>query len=184
MVAVGDKLVVVGGWQMKGKDEKAVWHDTSLTLDLSTAKPEWKSVPQPFKHRALTAAALGTKVYVVGGLGAEGGDKRVDVLDVATGKWGEGPAMPGGERVAFSPAACTVRGRLVLNTSEGPVYRLSEKGDAWEKVGEAAKKRIVARLIPFGADRVILLGGASGGGNADSLEVISVTKPEKAPGGR
>ena len=107
---------------------------------------------------------------------SDGGDKRVDVLDVATGKWSEGPAMPGGERVAFSPAACTVSSRLILNTSEGPVYRLNEKGDAWEKVGEAAKKRIVARLIPFGADRVILLGGAGGGSNVDALEVLKLAE--------
>jgi hypothetical protein len=184
VVVVGDKLVVVGGWQMKGKDNASTWHDTALILDLAAAKPEWKSIPQPFKRRALTAAAIGTKLYVIGGLGADGGDKRVDVLDVATGKWSEGPQMPGGDRVAFSPAACTVNGRLILNTSEGTVFRLSEKGDAWDKVGEAEKKRIVARLIPLGADRVILLGGASGGANADSLEVIAITKPEKMSGGR
>jgi hypothetical protein len=184
VVAVGDKLVVVGGWQMKGKGEKPVWHDAALVLDLSAKELKWQAVPQPFKRRALTAAAIGAKVYVVGGLGADGGDRRVDVLDVATGKWSEGPAMPGGERVAFSPAACTVGGRLILNTSEGPVYRLSEKGDGWEKVAEAAKKRIVARLVPFGTDRAILLGGASGGSNADSLEVISFGKPEKVSGGR
>lgn len=184
VVVVGDKLVVVGGWQMQGKGEASVWHDTALVLDLAAAKLELKSIPQPFKRRALTAAALGTKVYVVGGLGADGGDKRVDILDVATGKWSEGPTMPGGERVAFSPAACAVRSRLILNTSEGTVYRLSEKGDAWEKVAEATKKRIVARLIPFGADRVILLGGAGGGSNVDMLEVIALSKSEKVPGGR
>jgi N-acetylneuraminic acid mutarotase len=184
VVAVGDKLLVVGGWQLKGKDTTPAWHDTALILDLTSAKPEWKSIPQPFKRRALTAAVLGTKVYVIGGLGATGGDKRVDVLDVATGKWSEGPTMPGGDRVAFSPAACAVRNRIVLNTSEGLVYRLSEKGDAWEKVGESAKKRVVARMVPFGADRAILLGGASGGANADSLEVISFAGAEKTPGGR
>jgi hypothetical protein len=181
---VGDKLVVVGGWQMKGKGEKPVWHDTALVLDLSARELKWEPVPQPFQRRALTASAIGTKVYVVGGLGADGGDRRVDVLDVATGKWSEGPAMPGGERVAFSPAACTVGGRLILNTSEGPVYRLNEKADDWEKVGEAGKRRIVARLVPFGPDRAILLGGASGGSNADSLEVISFGKSEKVSGGR
>ena len=128
------------------------------------------------------AAAVGTKVYVIAGLGADGGDRRVDVLDLATGKWSEGPDLPGSDRVAFSPAACNLGGRLVVNTSAGPLYRLTEKGDGWEKVGEAATKRIVARLIPFGSDRVILLGGASGGANADSLEVIALTKPEKVTG--
>jgi N-acetylneuraminic acid mutarotase len=176
VVVVGDRLVVVGGWQMKGKDTSPVWHDTALVLDLAAAKLEWKQIPQPFKRRALTAAALGNKVYVIAGLGADGGDKRIDVLDLATGKWGEAPAIPGGERVAFSPAACAVNGRLVVNTSEGPLYRLNTAGDGWEKVGEATKKRIVARLIPLGTDRVLLVGGAGGGANVDAIEVIRLAE--------
>jgi N-acetylneuraminic acid mutarotase len=180
LVVAGDKLVVVGGWQMRGKGESSEWHDTALILDLAAAKLEWKSIPQPFKRRALTATAIGTKVYVLAGLGADGGDKRVDILDVATNKWSEGPAIPGNDRVAFSPAACTVNGRIVLNTSEGSVYQLTLKGDVWEKVGEASKKRIVARLVPFGTHRVVLLGGASGPANADSLEVITLREKGEA----
>jgi N-acetylneuraminic acid mutarotase len=174
VVVAGDKLVVVGGWQMKGKDEKSVWHDTALVLDLGATKPEWKSIPQPFQRRALTAAAVGNKVYVLGGLGAGGGDKGVDILDVTTGKWTTGPELPGSDRVAFSPAACAVNGRLVVNTSAGPVFRLNDAGNGWEKVGEASAKRIVARLIPLGKDTVVLVGGASGGANADALEVIKL----------
>lgn len=174
VVAAGDKLVVVGGWQMKGKAEKSSWHDTALVLDLAAKSPEWKAIPQPFKRRALTAAAVGDKVYVVGGLGETGGDKRVDVLDVATGKWTTGPELPGADRVAFSPAACTVNGRLVVNTSEGPVYRLNHKGDGWDKVGEAKTKRIVGRLIPHGPDAVILVGGAGGGANVDAVEIVKL----------
>ena len=93
---------------MKGKGEKSAWHDTALVLDLAAAKPAWKSIPQPFKRRALTAASVGNKVYVLGGLGADGGDKGVDVLDVTTGKWTTGPELPGSDRVAFSPASCAV----------------------------------------------------------------------------
>ncbi|MEO2088404.1 MAG: hypothetical protein ABGY75_02770 [Gemmataceae bacterium] len=175
VTVVGDKLVVVGGWQMKGKDEKSVWHDTTLTLDLAAKKSEWKALPQPFKRRALTAAAVGNTVYVIGGLGAEGGDRRVDVLDVTTGKWTDGPALPGADRVAFSPAAGVVKGRVVVNTSAGPVYRLNEAGTGWEKVGEAKTKRMVARLVPLG-DAVILVGGAGGGGNVDAVEVVRLTE--------
>jgi hypothetical protein len=96
----------------------------------------------------------------------------VDVLDVATGKWSTGPALPGPDRVGFSPAAAAVGGRLVVNTSSGPVYRLNEAGDGWEKVGEATTKRRVARLIPHGADAVILVGGAGGGENVAAVEVV------------
>lgn len=172
VVAVGDKLVVVGGWEQKGKGEKAAWHDTALVLDLAAKTPKWESMPQPFKRRALTAAVVGTKVYVLGGLGADGGDRRVDVLDVASGKWTTGPKLPGEDKVAFSPAAATVGGRVVVNTSAGPVYRLTEAGDGWEKVGEAKTKRMVARLVPHSADAVILVGGAGGGGNVDAVEAV------------
>ncbi len=175
LVAVGDKLVVVGGWNMKGKGNGSDWHDTALVLDLSAKTPEWKAVPQPFKRRALTAAAVGSKVYVVAGLGADAGtDRRVDVLDVDTLTWSTAPAVPGTDRVGFSPAAATVGGRLVVNTSDGNLHRLTEDGAGWEKVGVAARKRMVARLVPVGPDAVALVGGAGGGGNVAEVEVIKL----------
>lgn len=175
VVVAGDKLVVVGGWQMKGKDEKSVWHDTSLVLDLAASKPEWKSISQPFKRRALTAAAIGNNVYVLGGLGADGTNNAVQILDVSTGKWSEGPELVGTGHVAFSPAACALNGKLLVNTSAGPVYRLNEAGNGWEKVGEAVTKRMVGRLIPYGSDSVILVGGAAGSSGAtDAVEIIKL----------
>lgn len=174
VVVVGDTLVVVGGWEQKGKGEKSVWHDTALTFDLKAKNAKWQSLPQPFKRRALTAAAVGTKVYVIAGLGAEKTDRQVDILDVATGKWATGPKLPGDDRVAFSPAAAVVNGKLVVNTNAGPLYRLTDTGDAWEKVGEAGVTRHVARLIPHGTDSVILVGGAGGGGNVAEVEVIKL----------
>lgn len=181
VTVAGDKLVVVGGWQMRGKGEKPAWPDATLVLDLAAVAPEWTAVPQPFQRRALTAAAVGNKVFVVGGLGAvvgglgtDGADRRVDVLDVATGKWTAGPQLPGTDRAAFSPAAGVVNGRVVVNTSAGPIHRLNDAGDGWEKVGEAKSKRMVARLIPFGADAVILVGGAGGGGNVAAVEVVKL----------
>ncbi|MBA4067637.1 MAG: hypothetical protein C0501_28815 [Isosphaera sp.] len=185
LVVAGDTLVVVGGWKLGGKDTTPVWHDTALTLDLAAKKPEWKSVPQPFQRRALTAAAVGNRVYVVGGLEADGGDRRVDVLDVATGKWSAGPPIPGAERVAFSPAAAVVGGRLVVNTSAGPVFRLTEKGDGWEKVGDAATKRVVARLVPLGDSAALLVGGSGGGANVAAVEVVKLAaKGEPMTDGR
>jgi N-acetylneuraminic acid mutarotase len=183
VVAAGDKLVVVGGWQQRGKGVTTVWHDTAAVLDLAAARPEWKSIPQPFKRRALTATAVGNKVYVLAGLGPEGGDRRVDVLDVATGEWGTGPALPGNDRAAFSPAATVVNGRVVVNTNAGPVFRLTEAGDVWEKVGDAPTKRLVARLVPFGSDAVLLVGGASGGANVAALDVMKLAaKGERVTG--
>lgn len=189
VVVVGDSLVVVGGWQLRGRGESPLWHDTTAILDLAAEKPQWKTIPQPFQRRALTAAVIGSQVYVIGGLSADGPDQRVDILDLSTGQWKKGPAIPGKDRVAFSPAACAVGGQLILSTSDGAVYRLNRQGDGWEKVAESTQKRMVARLVPWGQDRVILLGGAKGGANTDSLEVIalpaaSTSPPNGSPGKR
>ncbi|HEX4609995.1 MAG TPA: hypothetical protein VH092_17515 [Urbifossiella sp.] len=177
VVVVGDKLVVVGGWQMKGKGEKSVWHDTALILDLGSAGAKWEAVPQPFQRRALTATAVGTKVYVLGGLGAEG--KATDILDAATRTWTTGPALPadGKKAMTFSPAAATVNGRVVVNTVAGPVYRLTADGQSWEKVGQAATPRMVARLLPRDAATALLVGGARmGEGNTATVEVVRIAE--------
>src|SRR5262249_12500196 len=67
VVVTGDKLVVVGGWHQRGKGKKFVWHDTVAVLDLAAAKPEWKSIPQPFQRRALERAPVGDKLDLNGG---------------------------------------------------------------------------------------------------------------------
>lgn len=176
LVVVDDTLVVVGGWQMRGRGISSVWHDTALTLNLQDKNATWKQIPQPFKLRALTAAVVGKKVYILGGLGAEGTDKAVDVYDMESGEWSKGPELPGRDRAAFSPAACVLDGRLLLNTSAGPLFRLTEDGQGWEQVGETKQGRMVHRLIPHG-DAVILVGGAGRGGNFADLELIKLTDP-------
>ena len=173
VTVVGSRLVVVGGWCLKGKGEKPLWHDTTLSFDLADRAAGWKAVLQPFQRRALTVATLGGKVYAVGGMTIDGAERKTDILDVETGKWASGPAMPGADRTAFSPSAATIAGRLILNTSAGPLYRLTADGTAWEKVGDAATKRMVARLAPHG-DAGILVGGAGGGTNVGTVEIIRI----------
>jgi hypothetical protein len=176
-VVVGDKLVVVGGWNSRGQGTTPVWHDTTLVLDLSAKEPKWESRPQPFQRRALTATVLDGKVYVLGGLGADAAAGRTtEIYDVAADKWASGPEFPGSDRVGFSPAAGTVNGRVILNPSSGAVLRLSADGKAWETVAQASRRRMVHRLIPVGGDRVALVGGAGGGENVAAIEVLSVAK--------
>jgi N-acetylneuraminic acid mutarotase len=177
VVVVGDQLVVVGGWQSRGRGVPPRWHDTAVVLDLSAKQLEWREIPQPFQRRALTAAVVGEKVYVLCGLDAKGDlNNRVDVLDVPTGKWSQGPDVPG-ERVGFSPAATTVDNSLVISTSDGKVYRLSQDGQAWELLAEGTSKRIVHRLVPYRGD-VLLVGGAipGGGGNVTALERVALPR--------
>jgi YHS domain-containing protein/N-acetylneuraminic acid mutarotase len=182
VVAVGRKLVVVGGWRLAGAETPA-WHDTTLVFDTDARVQKWHEVKQPFKRRSLTAAALGNKVYVMGGLTETGESvQKVSVYDVVSGEWSEGPEFPGTERVGFNPAATVVGDKLILNTSDKNVYALNEKGTAWEKVGVTAESRYVHRLVPAGKDTVVVIGGAGPNGPHDSVEVVKFdgTKPASA----
>ncbi len=168
VVACGDALVVVGGWVMKGATEPT-WPETAFVLDLAAPKPEWKTVPQPFKRRALTAAAVGGKVYVCGGLTEDAStERRVDVFDPKAGTWTAGPEFPG-EGNGFSPAACESGGKLYLSTADGVVRRLD--GSTWETFGTISLPRRVHRLVADGAT-LVAVGGASREGNVRLVEAV------------
>jgi YHS domain-containing protein len=181
VTVVGTKLVVVGGWEMRGPNEKPVWSETALILDTSAKDPHWEAVPQPFKRRALTASALRNKVYVMGGL-TEAGEttRKVSILDVATGKWSDGPEIPGTDKVGFSPASTVAGGKLILNTMDKSVYVLNEKGATWDKVSTTAESRFVHRIVPAGKDAVIVIAGAGPKGPHASIELVKLNGPIQA----
>ncbi len=168
VVVVGHQLIVVGGWALRGK-QPTEWATTIEMLDLATEKPEWKSVPQPFKRRAFIATAFDDKIYVLGGFDDRSRVVRgTSIYDVARGTWSEGPALPGGPMNGFGPAAAVVGGRLYLSVDDGSVHRLNVAGTAWEPVGKATP-RIVHRLVADGDD-LLILGGAAKGDNSDLVE--------------
>ena len=103
--------------------------------------------------------------------------RKVDVLDLATGKWSNGPEFPGEDRVGFSPAATVVGNRIVLSTSDRNVYRLLADCSGWEKVAISSAKRMVHRAVPIGPDAILLVGGAGGAnGNHAELEVLKLSE--------
>lgn len=181
-VVVGDKIYVVGGWCINGAGGQNKWHDTVLVLDLSKQTLKWEALAQPFKRRALTAAASQGKIYVVGGLASERGERGgISIYDTKTGKWAEGPALPGENRFGgFAPASCALAGRVYLSPSDGKIYRLTEKGDGWEVMDVALKQaRTVHRMVPVGTSRLVIVGGASRGGNLQATEVLELNKDKR-----
>lgn len=172
VVAVGSRLYVVGGWDMRG-GSKSEWADTAAVLDLGEATPAWRTIPQPFKRRALIAAAAGERLYVIGGIDhADKVQSTVNVLDTTTGAWSEGPALPKGPINGFSPAAAVHAGRLYVSVGDGGLHRLSVDGIAWEPVATKTP-RIVHRMVADG-DRLVILGGAAKGTNLDLVETVAV----------
>jgi N-acetylneuraminic acid mutarotase len=177
-VVVGDVLYVFGGWTMKGGTEKPSWHDTGLSYDLSKDRGDWQTVSQPFRRRALTAAALNGKVYVVAGLTPEGKtDPTVNIFDPARKEWTTGPAIPAGTMNAFTPAAVVANKTLYLNPADGDVYKLN--GSEWTKIGAIAHPRFVHRVVAWNGT-LLAVGGASKAGNVAILDAVETKTPGTA----
>jgi hypothetical protein len=175
VVVVGDTLVVVGGWEMQGKEEGEVWNENVLTLDLTAKKLEWKSAPQPFKRRALIAASFEGKVFVIGGINdANEVLGEVEIYDPATRAWSEGPALSGGSAHAFAPAAAVHAGCLYVSLGDGSLYRLSRSGNEWEPAGKASP-RVAHRVLSSG-EKLLIVGGAKRGANLDVIEAVTVAE--------
>ncbi|MCE9534440.1 MAG: hypothetical protein K8T89_25455 [Planctomycetes bacterium] len=188
-VVIGDKLYVMGGWNMNGAGQKTEWHKNALLLDLAKQPLAWESIPQPFQRRALTTAAFNGKVYVIGGLTADAEtDKSGDVYDPATKKWSKLIALPGGMMNGFTPASCVADNKLFVSPADGKFYRLSADEKKWEEVGALMQARFVHRVVPIGGAQMLVLGGASKQGNVSVVEAVVparepiALKPTVGPG--
>ncbi|HEV8059454.1 MAG TPA: hypothetical protein VGP68_06260 [Gemmataceae bacterium] len=170
---VGSKLVVVGGWDMKGGDKTPEWHSTALVLDLENQPLRWETVKQPFERRSLTATALDDKVFVIGGIDDEDSIAlKVDIYDPAKNAWTAGIPLPGPKANGFSPASCLAGGQLYVSTADGKVNRLAADGKVWQEVGKLKQPRMVHRMLAANDNQLVVVGGASKGGNVASTETV------------
>lgn len=179
VVVVGNNLIVVGGWNLQVEPSTSPWADTLAIMDLSASTPQWRTVPQPFKRRALIAAELNGLMYVMGGMDERNRVERaVSIYDPIAGSWSKGPDLPGGEPGGFAPAAVVDGGRLFVSLGNGAVVRLNAAGTAWDQVGTATR-RVAHRMVAHDG-RLFILGGASGDANLALVETLSVTSTESS----
>jgi N-acetylneuraminic acid mutarotase len=162
VATIGDKLYVVAGWQLNGDSNSGMFKTGGFALDLGRPSPAWEAIPEPpFKHRSLAVAALGDKIYVLGGateVASEFSD-QVYVLDTKAGAWKEGPKLETRTPLkAFGAAACSVGGHLYVNYSDG-LFRLNEAANGWESVGPMKTPRIFNALICASESELIAVGG-------------------------
>jgi len=171
---VGDTLYVFGGWRLNGPDGRSEWLDHGWRLDLAKPGAKWQKVEQPFQRRALTAAAHGGKVYVVGGLNPKSETElTVNVYDPKAGTWAEGPPLPGEKSNGFTPASAVAGGRLYVTPADGKLYRLADKGDRWDQAGQVREPRFVARMVAAPDGRLVVIAGAAPGTLLASVEVLA-----------
>lgn len=171
----GTKIYVIGGWQLQGKGD-SIWHKTAYELDLSQAEPKWQKLAEPpFERRALSVAALGDKIYAIGGMKQDGPTTEVHAYDIASGQWSPAPAIPGKGMEGFGSASFASAGKLYVSTFSGLLYRLSDDGQAWEKVQKLERDRFFHRMLPIGDNRLVFIGGASmATGKFAEVDVVTV----------
>ena len=171
VVVIGNKIIVTGGWALRGK--RTDWADTLAILDLSAQNPAWTTAKQPFRRRALMAAALDGKMYVIGGFDEKSEIVRdVSIYDPATNTWSQGPQLPDGPGLSFAPAATVHHGDLYVSLSDGTLYRLNKTSQQWENAGKSTPR--LAHRIASDGNSILVIGGAENGKNFDLIESIPI----------
>lgn len=171
----GSKLYVIGGWEMKGKDESN-WHDTAWMCDLSQAKPQWQEIAKPaFSRRALAVAAFGGKIYAIGGMDDTGDmTTNVNVYDPQSNAWSKGPKIPGESVEGFGLSAFGTENGLFASCRSGTVYQLSADGDSWKAISKLNHPRMSHRLVAADANRIMVVGGTTRAGKVSEVESLEV----------
>lgn len=175
---LGDRVFVIGGWQMQGGSESK-WSKTAYSLHLSSKNPKWEALPKPpFQRRALSVAAHDGKIYAIGGMQKKGGPTTaVDIFDVEKQVWTKGPKLQGEPMNGFGSSAFAVGGRLYVSTYNGTLQRLSADGSEFEIVEELDNARFFHRMLPLSKGKLISVGGASmQTGKFEEVDVIDVRK--------
>ncbi len=146
-----------------------------MALDLADRGAAWRTIPQPFKRRGLCLAALDKKLYCIGGMDDNDDPAlEVSILDTTGEKWSDGPPLPNGKLKGFGNSACVAAGRLYVSGMSGTVWRLTEKGDAWEEAGHLASPRFFHRLVTGTGGQILALGGESEAGKLRDIEILTV----------
>lgn len=116
--AAGGKVYVIGGVNHVDEPESAP--DVTLVFDPRAADPgdAWKPGPRiGSPHVFAGAAAVGERIYVIGGADEQGAPAATSgVLDTTTGAWLELPPMP------------TPRSRLAVVALNGDLYAIGGLG--------------------------------------------------------
>lgn len=178
-VVVGSKIYVVGGWELRGKEDP-IWHEESLVIDLDAKQPAWKILPkQPFVRRALAAGAAGGKIFALGGITPKGDTSRaVNVFDTATNSWNEAPGLPGKDLHGFGVSAFGLQGQLYACGMNGTVYSLRPGAENWQEAGKLENGRFFHRLVPMDQENLLIIAGAIfGSGHTASVERFPINQP-------
>jgi len=176
-IAVGTRLVVLGGWALHGNKDEVAWAERGFVLDLAREGTGWSELAQPFSERGLALASDGREAFVLGGMDEAGDFSRaVRALEPVRGAWRELPALPCD---GFGLAAACVAGELVVSGRDGRVWKLAPGAAAWRDAGALAFPRGFHRLVARGRE-LLVLGGSAASEPVAWLERVTAEAPPRA----
>lgn len=174
-VLAGSTVYVTGGWTLNGNADSGVFVEDVLALDLKKPEAGWKSIPAPFKRRAVGAGVVGNKLVIVGGMTSDGKpSNEVDVYDTKTGAWSKGAAFPGD---AFGIGVASVNQAIFASGRDGVLKSFKPGDAAWKDVRKLAYGRFFHQLVPVGNELVVLggIGGMHTRGRTRAIEKVPTT---------
>ncbi len=180
---LGDKIYVVGGWTLAGKDAEPKYHDTALVLDVSAESPAWKELRKPpFQRRALSLAAANGKVYAIGGMQPDRKvSMKVDVYDEKTATWSSAPALPGENMDGFGTSAFAAGNTVYVSNVSAKVFGLDAAAGEWKLAAQLKEKRLFHRMVATSDGQLLVVGGAEWlKGKANGVYTIPVARAASA----
>lgn len=164
-IVVDGELWVVGGWRID-RDGSNSWHSSALHRPADKPDAAWASIEVPIKRRAHAVVGLPGRLVVVGGMGTMGPTSRVDVFDIASGKWSTAPELPG---PGFGVAAVEHRGAVIASGSDGIVWSWTPGAKQWTGVGRLAFPRFFHRMVVEADGALLVIGGIAGSGSGQKI---------------
>ncbi|MBO6939772.1 MAG: hypothetical protein JJ863_32675 [Deltaproteobacteria bacterium] len=156
-LALGDSIVVVGGWALDGDRSEGRFAETMLRY----REGRWEASESPVRRRAVGAAASDDTLVVAGGLTPSGDiSQRVDVYDADSGEWSRAPDLPG-ERTGFGVALAFTGDAFVASGMDGTLWRWAPGDAAWTRAGELRFPRFFHRMAKVG-EELFVVGGIGG----------------------
>jgi outer membrane protein assembly factor BamB len=177
-VVVGDRLYVIGGWQLAGNEKSGRWIAHDYVADLTAEPLVWQPLPKaPFQHRALAVAATARRIYAIGGLTSAGeSTQQVFVFDPEAQAWSAGPDYPSDASLkGFGVSAFAVGDTVWASGADGRVVSLVEGASEWRDAQhKLASPRFFHRLLPNARGGLMFIAGAAKGGHLDTVETVDL----------
>jgi len=179
---LGSRIYVTGGGTDEERSEGNIYRATARLDILDTKTGTWTTgASAPTKRYSHASAALGGKIYVVGGHSQNyepGRLATVEMYDPATDRWQVRASMA---KPHHEPALAAFDGKLyVFGGEDGPNYlssveRYDPATNAWTPRADMPRRRKGGTAAVLG-DRIYLFGGISGN-DGIMIEAVDVYDP-------